>query len=102
MRSPEQLLRLLLQLLQFDHDSNSDLKALKDAEWRVLLTLADEARLTLPLGIRCSGALPHAVLRRVDRNLADNARRFTRSLDAHQEISDALSRRGVPFVVLKG
>jgi len=101
-RSPEQLLRLLVHSLRFHQHAGSDLENLGEAEWRMLLTLADEARLTLPLGIRCRSLLPDAVRRRIDRNLADNARRFTRTIDAHDEISGALSRRGVPFVVLKG
>jgi hypothetical protein len=101
-RSPEQLLRLLLDSLRFDQSVGSDLKDLSAAEWRALLTLADEARLTLPLGIRCHGVLPDPVRRRIDHNLADNARRFTRSIDAHEEISGALTLGGVPFVVLKG
>ena len=102
MRSPEQLLRLLVHSLRFDQHAGSDLENLGEAEWRTLLTLADEARLTLPLGIRCRSVLPDAVRRRIDHNLADNARRFTRTIDAHDEISGALARRGVPFVVLKG
>src|SRR5579883_601504 len=100
-------MRLLLGSLRFDCDISGDapcreLKRLSEAEWRGLLALADEARLTLPLGIRCSGVLPDAVLRRIDRNLADNARRFIRCVDAHDEIAEILTRRGVPFVVLKG
>jgi hypothetical protein len=102
MRSPEHLLRLLLRSLRFDRDSGGDLKTLTDAEWRLLLPLADEARLTLALGIRSSGVLPDPVLRRINRNVADNARRFTRSIHAHEEIADVLTRRGVPFLVLKG
>jgi hypothetical protein len=103
-RSPEQLLRVLIHSLRFDQqaDSHSDLRKLSEAEWRALVTLADEARLTLPLGIRHRKLLPDAVRHRIDRNLAGNAQRFTRSVDAHEEVSQALARRGVPFVVLKG
>jgi hypothetical protein len=46
--------------------------------------------------------LPDAVRRRIDGNLADNARRFIRCIDAHEEIGETLTRRGVPFTVLKG
>lgn len=102
MQDPEQLLRLLIDSLRFDQNAGSDLKHLSEAEWQTLLTLADEARLTLPLGIRCRSVLPDAVGRRIDNNLAANARRFTRSIDSHDEISGALARRGVPFIVLKG
>ena len=102
MRSPEQLLRLLLVALRFDREPGDDLKDLSPPEWRLLLPLADEARLTLPLGIRCSAVLPQDIRHRIDRNLADNTRRFTRSIDAHEEISDILQRRSVPFAVLKG
>ena len=107
MRSPEQLLRLLLHALRFDRDPGDggqceDLKDLSNAEWRLLLPLADEARLTIPLGIRCSAALPEEIRHRIDRNRADNTVRFARSIAAHEEICDALERGNVPFAVLKG
>lgn len=102
MRSPERLLRLLIRSLRFDRAEPGDLKNLSHAEWRAVLRLADESRLTLPLGIRYRSALPEPIRRRIDGNLADNAHRFTRCLDAHEEIGHALAQHGVPFVVLKG
>jgi hypothetical protein len=101
-RRPERLTRTLLRALRFDNNGADTLARVSEADWEPLLEIADEARLTLPLGVRREKLLPDAIRRRIHRNLADNAWRFANSIAAHREIGDAFDRSGVPFLVLKG
>ena len=64
--------------------------------------MTDQARLTLPLGIRRSDGLHPQVRARIAGNLAANALRHQRALEVHGEWIDRLKRHGIPFVFLKG
>jgi hypothetical protein len=101
-RRPERLTRILLRALRFDGGGHDALEQVGEDEWDAVLAIADEARLTLPLGVRCEELLPERVRGRIRRNAADNAWRFENSVTAHREIIKAFDRRGVPFLVLKG
>jgi hypothetical protein len=95
------LLRAAISALRFD-SKRGGLEGLCEAEWRVLLPMADQARLALPLGIRCRASLSPEIRDRIDRNLEDNALRHRRAVVACREVKDALGARGIPFVFLKG
>ncbi|HWE00752.1 MAG TPA: nucleotidyltransferase family protein, partial [Bryobacteraceae bacterium] len=102
MRRLERLTRILLRALRFDGGGRDALESVGEDEWEPLLAIADEARLTLPLGVRREDLLPERVRGRIRRNLADNGWRFENSVAAHREIANTFDRSGVPFVVLKG
>jgi len=95
------LLRAAIAALRFD-SKRGGLDKLGGEEWGVLLPMADQARLALPLGIRCRTSLPSEIRDRIDRNLEDNAARHRRAVAACRELRDALGARGIPFVFLKG
>jgi predicted MFS family arabinose efflux permease len=54
------------------------------------------------MGIRCRDVLPPRIIERIDRNLACNAERYSRTTRCQREIASAFQRRGIEFVVLKG
>ncbi len=92
----------LLDALQLEGPNVDALMALEDADWTRLLEFCDLAHLTLPLSqARINGA-PGWVVRRLEQNVADNARRFERVKAAYVEAAAALSRAGVSHLVLKG
>jgi hypothetical protein len=64
--------------------------------------MTDEARLTLPLAIRCSKVLSPSVAERVGRNLSRNRQRHSQVVNGLREICQALVANGVEFLVLKG
>lgn len=92
----------VVRSLSFSGNDADGLQGLSNATWRNLLSLTDRAQLTLPLGLRQSGQLPEWVRGRIDLDLAHNALRHERALQAYQEVQSALARRGLPFMVLKG
>ena len=92
----------VLRALRFDRDGAADLRAIEEKQWPRLLALTDEARLTLPLGIRLNGALPETVRVRIEADLARNAIRHQRAVETCRELRDAFDRAGIPFVFLKG
>lgn len=96
------MLLTVVRSLRFDSDNRELLRGIPEAAWPSLLSLTDEARLTLPLAIRCSQSLPLRVRERVAENLRSNARRHERVLSEWQEIAAALSSEGLEFAMLKG
>lgn len=94
-------LAAILKALRFRNQSVSELKAIPERDWPALLHAMDRAHLTLALsGLR--DMLPEAVRSRIDRNLADNRKRYARLVDTQSQITDALSLYGIEHVVLKG
>src|SRR5579871_7072861 len=74
--------------------------AFTDAEWRELLRFADRTQLTLHL--RGKPGLPAWLMEEIEARYARNAERRRRLRDAYAESSEALSRAGIDFVLLKG
>jgi hypothetical protein len=92
----------VVRSLCFRSDRRHLLKTIPQAAWPGLLRLTDEARLTLPLALRCSDTLPPAIRERVAGNLRDNARRHARMLADWREIAGSLQACGSGFLMLKG
>jgi hypothetical protein len=94
--------RVVLRSLRFDDGGAAELRQIKLDQWPALLALTDEARLTLPLGIRCKELLPEPVRSRILANLAANALRHQRAIETHRELMNVFERDDIPFVFLKG
>lgn len=92
----------LLDALQLEGANTDALLALTDADWMRLLDFCDLAHLALPLSQAKITGAPPWVVRRLEQNVADNARRFERVKAAYVEAAAALGREGVSHVVLKG
>ena len=92
----------VVRSLRFDQDRIADLRVFSENDWRTLLPQCDRAHLTLPLAIRAAHELPEGARQRVERNLADNAVRHHRAVEAYQEIAAAFATHGVEHAVLKG
>lgn len=88
--------------MQFHGGSTAELESVPESAWPALLRALDDHGLTLPLGIRRGNALPCFVQARIERNLADNAQRHTRLVEAYREVTSALQVRGIGYAVLKG
>lgn len=93
--------RAVFGALQFQNRRTQELCRLKEAGWNTALSYCDRTQLTLALA-RDRGEFPAWIRKRIDRNLADNTKRFERVKAAYAEISSALERAGVEFLVLKG
>ena len=91
----------VFEALQFQNRRTQALCRLTEAEWNAALYYCDRMQLTLALA-RDRGEFPAWIRKRIDRNLADNAKRFERVKAAYIEISGALERAGIEFLVLKG
>jgi len=95
------LLRVI-RALRFDGDYREALRGIPEAAWPRLLRIADDAQLTLPLGLRCAEFLPESVRTRVEGDLARNSGRLQLTMAAYDEMAAALNARGIEFLVLKG
>ena len=92
----------LLDALQLEGSNTDALLALDDADWRRLLEFCDLAHLALPLSQVDTENFPDWVVRRLEQNLSDNARRFERVRAAYVEAAAAMGRAGVSHLVMKG
>ena len=88
--------------LHFQEDRSELIRRIDPAKWPELLRLTDEAQLTLPLAIRYARSLPAEVRARVEKNMARNAERYLRIGEVYDETAQALTSRGIEFIVLKG
>lgn len=88
--------------LNFSEDRSEVLRSLPLDQWVELLSLTDEAHITLALVQRCLGIMPAIIRDQVDSRLARHAVRHARILEEHARIDRAMRSRGVEFVVLKG
>jgi hypothetical protein len=104
MRRNSALLAALLPLLQFRSPRPEALQALHESDWPELLEFCDLAHLTLPLWRNCRDAevLPDWVRARMERNGADNARRFDNIKRAYSELAKTLEDVQVEYLVIKG
>ncbi|HEY6447244.1 MAG TPA: nucleotidyltransferase family protein [Acidobacteriaceae bacterium] len=92
----------LMEALQVPAPSTDALLELNDSGWRKLLDVCDSAHLTLSLAQVPFAGFPGWVVERLQRNVADNARRWRRVQALYTEAADALWRARVPHVVIKG
>jgi len=95
-------LACVVESLNLSADRRGVLRKIADSAWPGLLHLTDEARLTLPLAIRCADVLPASVRARVEANLESNLRRHERAAAEWREIGRALHEGGIEFLMLKG
>jgi hypothetical protein len=96
------LLLTVVRSLHFRNDRTDLLCSLTPGQWELLLTLTDEAHITLPVAMRCRGAIPEPVRETLDARLARNARRHVRIVAAHVDIAEAMAAHGAKFLLLKG
>src|SRR5438105_12984129 len=94
-RSIPRCVAAALASLQYSGD-HANWPVCSESEWKIALRYCDRNQLTLLLP---RAGLPAEVLRRLDRNSADNQERIRRLKQTFIEIAGALQ---TPFVVLKG
>jgi hypothetical protein len=94
--------RGLLAALKFHGADLQGLRSLDESEWRELLEFSDLAHLTLHLWRNCADVLPVWVRERIQRNAADNAKRFDNVKRVYLEAGKALDDAQVNYLVLKG
>ena len=92
----------VVRALSFSADCTAVLDDFSEADWTAILPLCDQAQLTLPIGVRAMHRLPGRIAERIQKNLADNAIRHTRAVEAHRKLAGAFADRGVEYAVLKG
>jgi MFS family permease len=92
----------VLRSLRFRSPERERLASLSESDWKKALRFSDRARLTLALGVACRDHLAEWVRERIDRNLRDNARRWTGAKTSYREASAAFEDAGLDFLVLKG
>ncbi len=91
-----------IQSMNFQEDRRSEVTQISVEEWPRLLDRMDRAQITLPFGTLCRDFLPVDVVRRIDRNLADNTQRHDRLFEEYHLVAHTLEACSIPFVVLKG
>ena len=100
-RSPRHV-TALISALSFRTPQPELLQTLDDSEWQQLLIFGDQMHLTIPLVQVFGNDCPGWVRSRIDRNIADNARRFETIKATYAEIASALRDAQVDHIVLKG
>jgi hypothetical protein len=99
---PDSDLIPIIDALHFQEDRTDLIRRISAEKWSGTLAMADQAQLTLPLAVRRLTCLPPEIQLRVNTNLARNAERTKRTLALYQSVAQAMDRRGVKFLVLKG
>ena len=89
MASQPRYVTALISALSFRRPRPELLQKLTDSEWEQLLIFGDQMHLTIPLA-QVYGDCPTWVQSRIDRNIADNSRRFQNLKATYTEIADAL------------
>src|ERR1700740_919135 len=92
----------LMDALQFRGANLDALLQLERRCWEKLLGFCDSAHLALPLAQVASNDFPPWVLRRLEKNVADNTLRFERVKASYVEAADTLQTLQIPHAVLKG
>jgi hypothetical protein len=95
-------LAALMDALQFRGANTDALLKLERKDWEKLLNFCDFAHLTLALAQASSCDFPTWVIRRLEKNVADNTHRFERVKASYREATRALEDAQVEHVVLKG
>jgi hypothetical protein len=94
--------KALFAALQLRGGHTEHLEGLNDSEWKSLLSFCERADLTLSLWQIRNCRFPHWVGERLENNAADNAKRFERVKATYLEVADALGKRDIQYVVMKG
>lgn len=92
----------LMDALQISGASTDALLQLEKNNWQKLLDFCDLAHLTLPLAQVRSSDFPAWVIRRLEKNVADNALRYERVRATYTEAADVLQKAQIPHLVVKG
>jgi predicted MFS family arabinose efflux permease len=92
----------LLSALQFRNANPEALRSLDESEWQQLLQFCDLAHLTFPLWRNSGKVLPGWVRERIERNAADNAKRYDRIKQVYLALATALDDVHADYLVLKG
>ena len=92
----------LMDALQLRGANTDALLQLERRDWERLLDFCDLAHLTLTLAQVNSSDFPTWVVRRLERNVADNALRYARVRTAYAEAAEALRNARISHLVLKG
>ena len=100
--APSLILQTVVRSLNFSPERRGTLRSLSTDQWAELLTLTDEAHVSLFLADRYRDDMPETVRERLARCLARHAARHVRILEEHSRIDTAMRSRGVEFLVLKG
>src|SRR5277367_639453 len=102
MRQIPHYVQCLLSALQFRNADPEALRSLDEPQWQQLLQFCDLAHLTFPLWRNSGKALPGWVRERIERNAADNTKRFDRIKQVYLELAKALDDVHADYLVLKG
>jgi hypothetical protein len=100
-RAPQYFVALMASL-QFRDADLMPLEALRDDEWRELLTFGDLAHLTLPATYAIEEVAPGWVVSRIRQNIIDNAQRLINIKLAYKEIAEKLEVRRLDHLMIKG
>ena len=92
----------VVEALRFNGRSPERLRTIRDEDWPALLAWCDDRQVTLLLHALYADELPDAVQQRMSLNRDRYAARFARLESELAEIVDALDRRRIQFVLLKG
>lgn len=94
--------RAVLEALRFNGRDAGRLCGTRQEKWPELLNWCDRRQVTLLLHALYANQMPEAVERRIAESRARYAVRFARLERDSAEIAEALDRRGIEFVLLKG
>lgn len=94
--------RVVVDALRFQNPRREGLLAIKNSQWRAILSSWRVVRLTLPLRQVCGEHLPEWVRERVDVQIQDNGLRFERMKLVYSEAAAALKAAGAEHAVMKG
>ncbi|MGA8233599.1 MAG: MFS transporter [Candidatus Acidiferrales bacterium] len=95
-------LSIIVSALRFNDPHTDSLDAFTGGHWRYVLARWDLQRLTLPLRLTRAESVPEWARAHIDRNLADNARRFERIKQVYTRVAREAADAGAEHVVLKG
>jgi hypothetical protein len=95
-------IKALVAALQLRGSQSEQLQGLSDSEWKSLLSFCEWASLTFLLLQVQNNGFPRWVMERLERNAADNTRRFERAKATYLEVAKALESSDIQYVVMKG
>jgi Uncharacterised nucleotidyltransferase len=94
--------RAVFDALNFEAPRFDQLGQLTDDEWRHLIDFCHRTQLAIPFALRAPDRLPAWVADLFDRNLINNAERWSRMKLVYQEASRAFQAARLDFITLKG
>ena len=94
--------KALFAALRLCGGQTEQLGDLSNPEWKSLLSFCEMANLTFPLLQVDKKGCPDWVVEHLEKNVADNAKRFERVKATYVEVARALESSDVQYVVMKG